>query len=235
MISKIVRLLIIVICLGAIGFIAFLSFQKEHQLKGIETNIDFSAFQNIEEIVSAGNDLLTSGLEILYSENSNRKDGIKKLLQARAYFEKALKENDFHPKANGHLGIVQGILADYEPDMMLKLNMMNKAFSLLDKALQLDDKLIYPRLYRGIFSIETPDSLFNRFKPGVQDLEMVNNSEVSTTTLKKEDMVMVWFYLGKGKILLNDSEGRKYLERVINDGTVSSLVEMSRKLLDAAN
>ncbi len=233
MISKIVRILIIFICIIVIAVIAVLSFRDEHRLSDIEKDVkvDFSAYHDINSIISAGKKHLFKGIEEFYESGDSADKGLKDIALARVYFKRVLKENDLNPEGLGYSGIITGILADFETDMMIKLNMMNRAFYSLDNAIKLNSKLSYVYFYRGVFSVETPDAIFHRLQKGVKDLELVLLRQNNSSFLNKYDFHSLLFYLGKGKILLDDMVGKQYLERVIKESNNKELIKRSRKYL----
>ncbi|MBN2534663.1 MAG: hypothetical protein JXB88_17395 [Spirochaetales bacterium] len=234
LISKLVRIIIVILCVACIGIIAYLSFSNANKISSLseDIKIDFSQYKDIDALLMQGKEYFDEGITEYNNTNPAERDkGIKKIILANAFFKQILERNSLFPEGLMYRGITLGILAEMETDIMLKLNMINRAFDALDNAIKLKESLYLAFLYRGIFSVETPDPIFKRLENGVKDLEYVYTLHEQSSILNKEDYYSLLFYLGKGKLQMNEPIGVTYLKRVISESNINYLIKMSEKLL----
>jgi len=106
--------------------------------------------------------------EIIAKARALNKNG--KTEEAVTLLEETIKIHPNNSNLHAYLGVYTGALAGKTRNPIKAMNYVNKAFSLLDKAVALDSTNATAYLFRGILSTRVPE-FFGKLPTGIKDLE----------------------------------------------------------------
>ena len=110
--------------------------------------------ENVQDVLDKANELQQSG----------------ETEAAIALLEKEYEKSPKNVSVCATLGFYKGMMAGKTQDFMAAGKWVGEAFTLLNKAVDLDENAYLPRFYRGILSVNTPEFL-GKLDNGITDLE----------------------------------------------------------------
>jgi tetratricopeptide (TPR) repeat protein len=120
------------------------------------------------------------------------------LQEAAKTMEKAVGEYPASPEAHSYLGLYLGMQAGQTNDMMEVMELVNRSFQMLDKAVSLDADNPTARFYRGLMGVKVPE-FFGKLDMAIADLEfVVSTSKRAPGELSAENLVTAYDLLGVG-------------------------------------
>jgi len=108
--------------------------------------------------------------EYIQDAEKHHKSGY--LGKAVEVLEKAVEEFPESSDAHAHLGLYVGMQAGKTNDMKEAMQLVNRSFELLDKAVALDEQNPLARFHRGLMGVEVPE-FFGKTDTAIDDLEFV--------------------------------------------------------------
>ena len=94
------------------------------------------------------------------------------LTEAVGTMEQAVQEHPGNLEAHSYLGLYLGQLAGQTEDMTKAMELVNRSFEMLDRAVEMDDQNLLARFHRGLMGVSVPE-FFGRLDSGIADLEFV--------------------------------------------------------------
>lgn len=120
------------------------------------------------------------------------------LQEAVKTMEKAVQEHPASSDAYSYLGLYLGMQAGKTNDMMEAMELVNRSFQMLDKAVSLDEDNPIARFHRGLMGVEVPD-FFGKLDMAIKDLEfVVEASQKAPVELSAENLVTAYNLLAEG-------------------------------------
>jgi tetratricopeptide (TPR) repeat protein len=141
------------------------------------------------------------GMAETLEEYISRAEGYKNAGQydeAIAAMEQAVKEYPGHTDAHGQLGIMLSEKAQRTSDFMKMSEILTRAFSAWDRALEIDPNNFTARFYRGAWAVNIP-KFAGQLDKGINDLEILTQVlEKSPDPSSKERLAEAYQYLATG-------------------------------------
>jgi len=118
--------------------------------------------------------------------------------QAFATMEAALAEYPDNATVVAHMGLYRGVQAGAAQSIMEAGSLSSESFVLLDRAVGLDPRNAYARLYRGLMGVKVPQWL-GKLDGGLQDLEWVPViSDQAPGTVSTSNLALAYSLMGEG-------------------------------------
>ena len=132
------------------------------------------------------------------------------LTEAAATMEGALQEHPQSLEAYSYLGLYLGQLAGQTEDMTMALELVNRSFEMLDRAVEMDDQNRLARFHRGLMGVSVPE-FFGRLDQGIADLEFViEGSQKATESVPQDRLVRSYHLLARGYRTRGDLEQARW-------------------------
>lgn len=130
--------------------------------------------------------------------------------------EEAVKEFPESSDAHSYLGLYVGMQAGKTNDMMEAMQLVNRSFEILDKAVTLDELNPLARFHRGLMGLQVPE-FFGKLDMAIDDLEFVTALyEKGPAKVPKEQFVNAYNLLSTGYEKRGDFDrARSAWERII--------------------
>jgi len=120
------------------------------------------------------------------------------LTEAVGTMEEAAREHPGNPEALSYLGLYLGQLAGQTEDMTKAMELVNRSFETLDRAVEMDDQNLLVRFHRGLMGVSVPE-FFGRLDGGIADLEFVLEGYGQTPSSAPRDrLAMSYDLLARG-------------------------------------
>ena len=148
------------------------------------------------------------------------------LQEAIQTMEEAVREFPASAQAHAYLGLYIGIRAGQSNDMAEAMDLVQKAFQVLDKAVSLDPQSLPARLHRGTLGVNVPE-FFGKLDQGIDDLEFVIAlCEKTPDQIPEEELVRAYDLLAAGYRKRGDLEqARAAWERIIRLAPASEMAK----------
>jgi tetratricopeptide (TPR) repeat protein len=155
--------------------------------------------------------------------NQNQEGYLRQAIQT---MEKAVVEHPQSPEAHSYLGLYAGMRAGQTQDMTEAMNLVNKAFEELDKAVSLDPQSNLVRFHRGLMGVSVPE-FFGRLDQGIADLEFViDEYQKSPQSAPRDQLVRAYDLLAQGYRTRGDlDQAREAYEHIIDLAPGSEMAE----------
>ena len=151
------------------------------------------------------------------------------LQQAITVMEQAVQEYPDSSVVYTYLGVFYSEEAQNIADFSKIFEVLEKTFSMWDKAIELDPNNLEALFYRGAWGISIP-KFAGRTRKGVGDLEtVVRIIEHAADPSLQEYLAQAYHYLGTGyQKLMELDKAKMYYNRVINVGPDTDLAEQAQ-------
>ncbi len=155
------------------------------------------------------------------------------LTEAAGTMEQAVQEHPGSLEAHSYLGLYLGQLAGKTDDMNEALDLVNRSFEMLDRAVEMDDQNLLARFHRGLMSVSVPE-FFGRLDGGIADLEFVIEGYQKTLPSAPMDrLVMSYNLLARGYRTRGEPEqARGAYEQIIDLAPGSEQAKAAEAELD---
>jgi tetratricopeptide (TPR) repeat protein len=155
------------------------------------------------------------------------------LTEAVSTMEQALQEHPGSLEAHSYLGLYLGMLAGQTEDMTEAMELVNRSFEMLDRAVGMDDRNLVARFHRGLMSVSVPE-FFGRLDEGIADLELVIDGYRNTpSSVPRDRLLKTYGLLAQGYRARSDLEkARGAYEQIIDLAPGSELAASAEAGID---
>jgi len=169
--------------------------------------------------------------EYIQDAEKHHKSGY--LGKAVEVLEKAVEEFPESSDAHAHLGLYVGMQAGKTNDMKEAMQLVNRSFELLDKAVALDEQNPLARFHRGLMGVEVPE-FFGKLDTAIDDLEFVTALyEKEPTEVSQEQFVTAYNLLSSAYEKRGDfDKARSGWERIIDLAPGSEIAKLAENKIN---
>jgi tetratricopeptide (TPR) repeat protein len=155
------------------------------------------------------------------------------LTEAAGTMEQAVQEHPQSLEAHSYLGFYLGMLAGQTEDMNKALDLVNRSFEELDRAVEIDDQNLLARFHRGLMGVSVPE-FFGRLDAGIADLEFVVEAYQKTPqSAPRNRLAMSYDLLARGYRTRGDPERARWAyEQIIDLAPESELAAAAEAGID---
>jgi len=146
--------------------------------------------------------------------------------------EEAVQEHPGILQAHSYLGLYLGMLAGQTEDMTAALDLVNRSFEALDRAVDMDPQNLLARFHRGLMGVSVPE-FFGRLDQGVTDLELFTERYDTSSPLAGVQPVNAYDLLARGYRARGDADkARRAYEQIIDLAPGSELAAAAEAGID---
>ncbi len=155
------------------------------------------------------------------------------LAEAVSTMTQALQEHPGSLEAHSYLGLYLGMQAGQTEDMTAAMELVNRSFEMLDRAVEMDDRNLLARFHRGLMGISVPE-FFGRLDQSIADLEFfIDEHQKSPQAAPRDQLVKAYDLLAQGYRTRGDlKQARGAYEQVIDLAPGSELAASAEAGID---
>jgi len=155
------------------------------------------------------------------------------LAEAVSTMSQALQEHPGSLEAHSYLGLYLGMQAGQTEDMTRAMELVNRSFEMLDRAVEMDPQNLLARFHRGLMGISVPE-FFGRLDQSIADLELfIDGHQKAPQAAPRDQLVKAYDLLAQGyRTRGNLKQARRAYEQVIDLAPGSELAASAEAGID---